>query len=124
VDFKEGGRARPIVLAEIRQKLSELKGVFVNIGQPISHRLDHLLSGVKAQIAIKVFGSDLGILRAKAAEVQRAIADTVGLVDLQVEQQVLIPQVKVQFLREEAAALGINVGELGESLETALKGKS
>lgn len=124
VDFNEEGRAREIVLKEIRENLSQVEGVFVNVGQPISHRLDHLLSGVRAQIAIKIFGSDLAILRSKAAEIKKTIEGTKGLVDLQVEQQVLIPQVKVQLMREEAAKYGIVVGELSELLEKALQGEA
>lgn len=123
VDFKEGGRPREKVLTEIRTNLSQLDGVAVNIGQPISHRLDHLLSGVRAQIAIKVFGPDLSTLRAKASEVQIALKGISGLVDLQTEQQVLIPQVKVQLLRDEAARYGVSVGDLALLLEKSLQGE-
>jgi len=123
VDFKDGGRPRDVVLAEIRENLKTIDGVFVNIGQPISHRLDHLLSGVRAQIAIKVFGPDLAILRTKAAEVNKAIQGTEGLVDLQIEQQVLIPQVKIQLMRDEAAKYGIVVGDLARLMEKALQGE-
>jgi len=123
VDFKEEGRSREVVLKEIRENLSTVEGVYVNVGQPISHRLDHLLSGVRAQIAIKLFGSDLSTLRAKAAEIKKAIEETEGLVDLQIEQQVLIPQVKVQLMREEAAKYGIVVGDLAQLMEKALQGE-
>lgn len=123
VDFKEGGRSRPIVMEEMRQKLEAIEGVYSSIGQPISHRLDHLLSGVRAQIAIKVFGPELTTLRGKAAEIHKAIEGTQGLVDLQIEQQVLIPQVKIQLLREDAAKYGLVIGELTESLEKALNGE-
>lgn len=123
VDFKEGGRPREVVLNEIRTHLATLDGVFINLGQPISHRLDHLLSGVRAQIAIKIFGSDLTVLRAKAADIKKSIEDTKGLVDLQVEQQVLIPQVKIQLMREEAAKYGIVVGDLSKLMEKALQGE-
>ena len=123
VDFKEGGRPRALVMEEMRKKLDSLEGAFSNIGQPISHRLDHLLSGVRAQIAIKVFGPDLATLRGKAAEIHKAIDGTQGLVDLQIEQQVLIPQVKIQLLREDAAKYGLVIGELTESLEKALNGE-
>lgn len=123
VDFKTTGRPREVVLEEIRKNLLTIEGVFVNIGQPISHRLDHLLSGVRAQIAIKIFGSELSILRAKAAEVKKALEGTSGLVDLQVEPQVLIPQVKVQLMREEAAKYGIVVGDLAQLMEKALQGE-
>lgn len=123
VDFNSDGRSREMVLGEIRQNLATIEGVYVNVGQPISHRLDHLLSGVRAQIAIKIFGSDLATLRAKAADIKKAIEDTNGLVDLQVEQQVLIPQVKIQLLREEAAKYGIVVGDLANLMEKALQGE-
>lgn len=123
VDFKADGRPREVVLGEIRKNLLTIEGVVVNIGQPISHRLDHLLSGVRAQIAIKVFGTDLATLRAQASEIKKAIEGTEGLVDLQVEQQVLIPQVKIQLLREEAAKYGIVVGDLAQLMEKALQGE-
>ena len=123
VDFKQGGRDRRVVLDEMRKKLEPLPDVFSNIGQPISHRLDHLLSGVRAQVAIKLFGSDLTILRGKAAEIFKALEGTSGLVDLQVEQQVLIPQIKIQLLREEAAKYGLVSGEIIETLEKALNGE-
>ena len=123
VDFKQAGRAREIVLSEIRSNLSAIEGVFINVGQPISHRLDHLLSGVRAQIAIKIFGPDLATLRAKGAEIKNAIDGTKGLVDLQTEQQVLIPQVKIHLIREEAAKYGIVIGDLAQLIEKALQGE-
>lgn len=124
VDFKEDeGRERKVVLNEIRTNLGTIEGVVVNIGQPISHRLDHLLSGVRAEIAVKVFGPDLAILRSKAAEIKKALDDTPGLVDLQIEQQVLIPQVKIQLMRDEASKYGIVVGDLAGLLEKALQGE-
>ncbi len=123
VDFNEDGRPRQVVLEEMRKSLEAVPNVFVNIGQPISHRLDHLLSGVRAQIAIKVFGPDLTTLRGKAAEIYKTLQGTSGLVDLQIEQQVLIPQVKIQLLREEAARYGIVLGDLADTLEMALNGE-
>lgn len=123
VDFKEDGRPRQIVLQEIRENLNKLEGVSVNLGQPISHRLDHLLSGVKAQIAIKVFGPDLNILRQKGSEINKTLEGTEGLVDLQVEQLVLVPQIKIQLLRDEAMLYGIVLGDLAGLLEKALQGE-
>lgn len=123
VDFRSEGRKREIVLAEMRKNLSKVDGVFINIGQPISHRLDHLLSGVRAQIAIKLFGTDLSILRGKASEIKKSLEKINGLVDLQIEQQVLIPQVKIQLLREEASKYGIVVGDIAQLLEKALQGE-
>lgn len=122
VDFKDSSRKHEDILAEIRGKLESIPQVFTSIGQPISHRLDHLLSGVRAQIAIKIFGPDLKILRMKASEIHQALQETPGLIDLQIEQQVLIPQVKIQLLRKETAKLGLIPGEITQTLETALNG--
>ena len=124
VDFKPSRRSREAILDDIRERLAILSGVSVSLGQPISHRLDHLLSGVRAQIAIKVFGEDLGTLRQKATEVEAAIADVPGLVDLQTERQVLVPQLQVRVDRERAAMYGLQAGALNEWLETALAGRT
>jgi CzcA family heavy metal efflux pump len=122
VDFHDKGRKRKVVLNHIREKLEGLDA-FSSVGQPISHRLDHLLSGIRAQIAIKVFGPELSILRLKASEIYKSLEGVDGLVDLQVEQQILIPQVRVYLLREEAAKFGIPVGEITSLLEQALNGE-
>ncbi len=123
VDFDEKLKNKSDVLEEIRNKLKEINGASINIGQPISHRIDHLLSGVRAQIAIKIFGNDLNTIRSKAAEVYHAIKDTDGLVDLQIEQQTLVPQIKIEVNREKAAKYGIVVGDLTSLLSMALKGE-
>lgn len=123
VDFKPSHRTRQQVLDDVRQKLAVIPGVSVSVGQPIAHRLDHLLSGVRAQIAIKLFGPDLGVLRAKAAEIQQAIVDVPGAVDVSVEKQVLVPQLRIEVDREAAARYGVQPGALAETLETALNGK-
>ncbi len=122
VDFKEGGRPRTEVLADMRARLAQLPGVSVSIGQPISHRLDHLLSGIRAQVAVKIFGSELDTLRAKAEEVRLVMAGVPGIVDLQVEQQTLIPQLQLRLKREEAARLGVQPGAMAEQLEKAFNG--
>jgi CzcA family heavy metal efflux pump len=123
VDFKAGGREREVVLEDLRHRLDQLPGVATNIGQPISHRLDHLLSGIRAQIAVKLFGSDMDTLRQKAEEVRQVMAGVPGVVDLQVEQQTLIPQLKIRLKREEAARYGVRPGAMAELLETAFNGK-
>ncbi|MDZ4083049.1 MAG: efflux RND transporter permease subunit, partial [Bdellovibrionales bacterium] len=99
VDFKPDGRERPIVLQEIRERIEKAGDVYVNLGQPISHRLDHLLSGVRAQIAVKVFGPDLGELRRIGGEIYDALEGIDGVVDLQTEPLVLIPQLKIAIDR-------------------------
>lgn len=125
VDFKETGRPREVVLNEIRTKLKEqLPGIGVNVGQPISHLIDHMLSGVSAALAIKIFGPDLITLREKSIELEEAIKDVPGLVDLRVEQQGLIPQVKIKVLRTEAAKFGLSPGEITKLLEGAFNGET
>lgn len=124
VDFKREGRGREIVMEDIRARIAKkFPDALINAGQPISHRLDHLLSGVRAQIAIKIFGPDLDRLRGFGASVRNAIEGTPGLVDLQVETQVLIPQLKIKILREEAKRYRIIVGDLARQLESALQGE-
>jgi len=117
------GRSRDAVLAEIRDTLTEIPGVLCNIGQPISHRLDHILSGIRAQIAVKIFGPDLETLREKASHVARLMEQTPGVVDLQVEPQVDIPQIRVTVRRQEAARYGLAPADVTEALETALQGR-
>ena len=124
VDFKPSQRTHEQVLADVRDKLSQIPGVVLNIGQPISHRLDHLLSGVRAQIAVKLFGTDLATLRSKATDIEAVMKPIPGIVDLQIEKQVLIPQIKIQVDRDKALKYGIQPGALNEYLETALNERS
>ena len=124
VDFKKSERTREQILDDIRHNLNEIPGTVISVGQPISHRLDHLLSGVRAQIAVKIFGDNLEVLRASAAQVQAVMKTIPGIVDLQTEKQVLMPQVKIQAKREKAQLYGIQIGALNELLETALNGRT
>src|SRR5437773_882832 len=123
VVLRDRGRSHATVLEEIRQSLGRLPGVDVEIGQPISHRIDHLLSGTRAQIAIKLFGPDLGILRTKAGEIRDAMAKIPGIVDLLVEPQVGVPQVQINLDRRAAAAVGLRAEDLAETVETAFRGR-
>ena len=123
VDFSPGGRERSVVLADMRRVLDQLPGVSSSIGQPISHRLDHILSGVRAQVAVKIFGPDLDVLRLKAAEVRAVMEAVPGVVDLSVETQVLIPQLLLRVRPADAARHGIPPGALAAQLETALNGQ-
>ncbi len=118
------GRPRDVIAAEVRDKLSYMGGVMVNVGQPISHRIDHLMSGVRAQIAVKVFGMDLPFLRNKAQEINDLMSKVPGVVDLQVEPQVEIPQLRVRIRPERLAQYGLTKMEVAEALETALKGRA
>lgn len=116
-------RSRPEIVADIRQKLRLLQGVSVNVGQPISHRLDHLLSGVRAQVAVKIFGNDLTELRMLAAEVAKQMEQVTGLVDVQVERQVLVPQLQIRVRRDALQRYGIQAGKVAEDLEVFFNGK-
>jgi len=120
--LKPGGRDREAINAEIRQRLKDLPGS-LNLGQPISHRIDHMLSGVRAQVAIKIFGDDLDILRASAATLQRQLAGIPGVADLEIEKQVLAPQVKVQVDFAAVAQHGLSPGELLRRLQMLVDGE-
>jgi CzcA family heavy metal efflux pump len=123
VDLAASERSRAEILRDIRDKLAELPGMVVSVGQPISHRMDHMLSGVQAAIAVKIFGPDLATLRRYAAQAESVMRGMPGVVDLQVEKQVLIPQVKIQVNRERAALYGLQPGELATRLEAGLNGR-
>jgi CzcA family heavy metal efflux pump len=124
VEFHEAGRPRDVVFADIRKKLQGIPGTFVNVGQPIGHRLSHMLSGVSAKIAVKIFGPDLDVLREKGAQV-RDLAKTIpGLTDVNLEAQVPIPQIKIEVNRERAMAYGVQPGALNEQVSTLLGGKT
>lgn len=121
---EEGGRDRDAILEDIRHNLDVLKGVSINIGQPISHRLDHLLSGVRAQVAIKIFGNDLLTLRSTANQLQGIISVIDGVVDAQVENQAMLPQLMIRLDRDKIRQYGLQVGEVAQELETFYQGKT
>ncbi len=122
VDLKPSARTREAIMADLRTRLSILPAV-INIGQPISHRLDHMLSGVRAQIALKVYGDDLDTLRGLAGQLQGRLAQIPGVTDLQIEKQVLIPQLKVRIDYDQAARLGVAPGPLLRSLQDMIEGE-
>lgn len=122
VDLRTSGRGREEILADIRARLAPLPAV-IGLGQPIAHRMDHLLSGVRAQIAIKVFGDDLDTLRGLAEGLRQRLTQVPGLVDLQVEKQVRIPQAQVRVDYTQAGAYGITPAAVNNALATLVGGK-
>ena len=121
----ERQKDRPTLLAEVRQLLSQqnFPGVQVSVGQPIQHRLDHLLSGVNAQVAIKLFGPDLSQLRQLAEQVRQVVAEVDGVADLQVEQQVEVEQLQIKVDRLATARYGLSVKDVTHFAEDAFKGQ-
>ena len=122
----EREETREDLLAEVRELLSteNFPGVQVSVGQPIQHRLDHLLSGVSAQVALKLFGPDLDILRQKAEEIEAVMSGIDGVADLQVEQQVQVEQLQIKVKRFEAARYGLSVQDITHFAEAAFKGET
>lgn len=123
VEFHDTGRPREIVFAEIRERLSTIPGTFVNVGQPIGHRLSHMLSGVSAKIAVKIFGPDLDVLQKKGAQVRDIGRSIAGITDLNLEAQVPIPQIKIEVNRERALAYDLQPGDIHRQVSTLLGGK-
>jgi Cu/Ag efflux pump CusA len=118
-----GRRRKPEILADVRKAFELIPGMVIVIGQPISHRIDHLLSGTRSAIAIKIFGSDLAQLRSVATQVKNAISSIEGLVDLSSDQQHEIPQLRIHFDRQQISRFGITVGDLVERIEIAFAGR-
>jgi len=121
---EEGAKDREKVIADLRQEASKVPGVVINIGGFISHRMDEILSGVRSAIAVKIYGTDLDELRTVGQQVQATMKAIPGLVDLQLEPQVPVKQVQIQFDREAAARYGLTIGDLAETVETGLNGRS
>jgi CzcA family heavy metal efflux pump len=118
------GRPRDEVMAEIRDLVAEVPGVKVNLGQPISHRLDHMMSGIRSQIAVKLYGQDIEELRDRGQDIAEVMTSVPGVVDLQIEPQVDIPQVRVTIRRSKAARYGLAPADVAKALETALQGRT
>ncbi len=116
-------RDREAFMVDVREKLKGVTGANITIGQPIGHRLDHMLSGTRANIAIKLFGSDLQKMYALANEIKASIEGINGLVDLSVEPQIEIPQVQIKGNREMLARYGIRTSDFTEFVDVALAGE-
>ena len=122
VDLKASPRPKPEIVEDIRSRLSVLP-LSVNVGQPISHRLDHLLSGVRAELALKLFGDDLDTLRNSAEELRLRLSKIEGIQDLQVEKQVRIPQLEIRVDYTRAALYGVQPGAVTDQLSRLSSGR-
>ncbi|MDR2498407.1 MAG: CusA/CzcA family heavy metal efflux RND transporter [Tannerellaceae bacterium] len=116
-------RSKDEILADIRRKLQIIPGANIEIGQPISHRIDHMLSGTRANIAIKLFGSDLNRMYSIGNQIKAAVAKVEGIADLNVEQQIERPQLKIEPRRELLARYGVSIAELSEIINLMLAGE-
>lgn len=121
--FELDGRSKDEVVAEIREKLKIIPGANIEIGQPISHRIDAMLSGTQSNIAIKIFGSDLNRMYALGNEIKEAISSVEGIADLNVEQQVERPQLKITPRREILARYGISLPQFAEYVNVLIGGE-
>ncbi len=116
-------RSRSEVAADLRHRLGEIPGAVVEIGQPISHRIDAMLTGAQSQIAIKIFGPDLNTLFAIGRQIKEITSEVNGTVDVNIEQQTERPQLLIRPRRDVLAMRGIRLGDFGNAIETALSGK-
>jgi CzcA family heavy metal efflux pump len=122
VGLRETGRSRAALLADLRRGFSTLPGTNVTIGQPISHRIDHMLSGTRANVAVKVFGDDLGTLRRLGERVRESMSGVPGVVDLSLEQQMDVPVVRFMLNRSAIARYGLRADDVAEAIETSFAG--
>ena len=116
-------RSREEFMKDVRQKLAGISGASITIGQPIGHRIDHMLSGTRANIAIKIFGSDLSTLHTLSNQVKSNVESIKGLVDLSIEPQIQIPQIQIKANRDMLSKYGITVGEFAEFTDIAFAGE-
>ena len=117
-DLKE--RPKEAFVQEVREKLASIPGIAATVGQPLGHRIDHMISGTRANIAIKVFGNDLNDMYVIGNQIKSAIADVDGLVDVNVEQQVEVPQIQIRADRDKLAWYGITVEEFNRFVDVTL----
>lgn len=123
VNFVLGERPSEVFMAEVREKLAGVPGVATTVGQPLGHRIDHMLSGTRANIAIKLFGQDLNRLFMLGNQISSAINGVPGLVDVNVEQQTEIPQIQIKADRDKLAYYGISLKAFNEFVDIAFAGE-
>ncbi|MCY7279000.1 MAG: efflux RND transporter permease subunit, partial [Phormidesmis sp. CAN_BIN44] len=120
---EEGMKDRKATVERLRAEFGKVPGAAPNVGGFISHRMDEVLSGVRSAIAVKIFGPDLEQLRTLGQQVNQVMQSVEGIIDLQLEPQVPVEQVQIEFNRSAAARYGLTVGQLSETIETALNGR-
>ncbi|MCR4811227.1 MAG: CusA/CzcA family heavy metal efflux RND transporter [Bacteroidales bacterium] len=123
VNFKLGKRSKQEFMNDVRARLSTIPGIAVSIGQPLGHRVEHMVSGTQATIAIKIFGNDLSQLYMLGNKIKAATADVEGLVDVNVEQQTEVPQLQLRPDRDKLAHYGISIEEFNHFVELAFGGE-
>lgn len=123
VNFVLKDRSQAEFIADVRSTLSRIPGIACTVGQPLGHRIDHMLSGTRANIAIKLFGTDLNKMFTTGNEIKAAIADVEGLVDVNVDQQVEIPQIQIRAHRDMLAQYGITIQQFNEFIDIAFGGE-
>ncbi len=123
VNFKLTGRSQQEFMTDVRSTLSRIPGIAFTVGQPLGHRIDHMLSGTRANIAIKLFGPDLNRLFMTGNEIKAAIVDIEGLVDVNVDQQIEIPQIQIRANRDLLAQYGIPIEQFNEFINIAFGGE-
>ena len=121
--FTLTGRSKEAFMEEVREKLNSVSEANITIGQPIGHRIDHMLSGTRANIAIKLFGTDLSRMFSLANQIERNIEGIEGLVDISVEQQIEIPQIQIKAKRDMLAKYGISIGQFTAFIDIAFAGE-
>lgn len=123
VNFDLKKRSQPEFLADVRKTLSQIPGIAFTVGQPLGHRIDHMLSGTRANIAIKLFGTDLNKMFVIGNQIKNSIIDIEGLVDVNVEQQVEIPQIQIRANREMLANYGVSLEHFNDYIDHAFGGE-
>ena len=118
----EDGRSKDEGVAEMRSAVAAIPGASVSFGQPISHRIDHMISGSRTNLAVKVFGPDLAVLRTLAARIEQVLGTVPGIVDLSNQEQAPVPQLVVDFDRTAMARHGLSLADLGEATEALFQG--
>lgn len=123
VNFTLQERTQQEFMADVRETLSKIPGIAFTVGQPLGHRIDHMLSGTRANIAIKLFGTDLNKMFTTGTQIKNAIVDVEGLVDVNVDQQVEVPQIQIRANRDMLAQYGITIEQFNEFINIAFGGE-